>query len=613
MTTAHRGLIGIAGLLGALQGCFNPSPPAGALCAEDGWCPSSQRCDSFTWTCVSAGTPDAGTPWVDSGWPPWPPPDSAVPWPDAGRLVGIENALISYGPVDIEIPQVLITYVKPSIEGDFAGFFVQSAPEGPALFVGVDPNLSGTRLAVGDRVSFRVLEMSDIAGLPMAAFIDSVVIHRRGEDARTLLQDITYIGDITYNPYLYAAELVSVAFAIEADVAPDGSGFVTGQVATGGISGDARLRLRMPESLQDVAALEPGCALTLSATPLWRYWDESHLLAYTLADLRQVDCPAPRIVDVTAETSTQVRIVLSRGLNASSVRPDGAQFVFDNGVTATAATVDGRVVTVTTTPQADGQLHTLTIAASVQDVFGKGMAAPGNSFQFVGARTRAGVRINELKANITPGCDLVELRITQDGNLSGFELRVQGGTVLTFGDVRVARNDLVVVHFDSLDAACNRNGSGNETQSVNEQPRSTFSSNFDTAYDWYTFNQGPVVGAGVLAVRDDQGRVLDAVLVTTSNLLQDTNIQTEDAALEVSSAGEWQTQGGGVPPTGFVDAAFHQNAVTGIDADPVNISTGTLDGKRSVQRSGNADSHRAGDWATAAHSFGLPNAGQTPL
>jgi hypothetical protein len=614
MTTAHRGLIGIASLLWALHGCFNPSPPAGVVCAPDGWCPSGQRCDPFIWQCVpNRGNLDAGTPWTDASWP-WPPSDAFIPWPDAGLRVGIGEALISYGPVNIQIPQVLVTYVKPASLFEIPGFFVQSETSGPALFVGVDPDLGGTRLAVGDRVSFHISEMSDTSGMPMALFIDSVVIHARGQSTSDLIQDVTGASDLAFNAYLYAAELVSARFRIDGSmIGDDFGGFQSGQIATDAISEDTTMRMRVPNELQDAAGLERDCTLGVAGTPVWRYYFDTFLTAYSLAELKDVDCPAPQIIGIRADTSTEVLIELNRALDPATVASNGSQFVFQGGITATAAVVSGRFVTLTTTQQQEQVFYSMTVDQSVRDIFGKSFT-PGTTTGFQGGRTRAGVRINEIKVNIVPGCDLVELRVVQPGNLSGFDLRVQNSTVLTFDSMSVERNDLVVVHFDSNDAACRRAGSANEIQAPDQQPRSTYPANFDTAFDWYTSGQGPAAGGSVMAVRDDQDRILDAVLLT-DNSSQTTPPQTANAAELVRLAGEWQTRDGDVPPAGFVGAVFHDNAVAGIDADPVNVSAGfgALDGARSVQRNGNGDNDHAGDWTTAVHSFGAANPGQTPL
>jgi hypothetical protein len=608
MTTAHRGLIGIAGLFWALQGCFNPSPPAGVLCAPDGWCPEGQTCDPVTWMCVAGETRDAGTPWPDAIWP-WPPPDAQ----DGGQLTGIEAALNSKGAVNILIPQVLVTYVKPASPWETAGFFVQDEQSGPALFVGVDPDLDGARLEVGDRVSFRLLEMSDIYGLPMGTYIDNVVIHGRGESVSPLIQDVTSDQNFSFNSSLYAAELIRMSFVITSDFFSDGSGFAFFEIQPE-LGFNGWLRLRIPETLQDVVGFEYDCSVQVAPTPLWRYYDETHVLAYEIDEFDDVYCAPARIVAATAVTGTEVRIELNRALDEGTVVPDGQQFVFTNGLTATSVTVSGRVVIVTTTQQADGQAYAVSIDPSVRDIFGVPMQE-GNSYPFAGGRTRADVRINEVKTNIVPGCDLVELRVVQPGNLFGFDLRVQNSTALTFtSELLVERNDIVVVHFDSNDGVCRRFTTSNETQAPNEQPRSDHPTNFDTAYDWYVPNQGPAAGPSVLVVRDDEDRILDAVLLTDS-LMQGTAEQTENAAALVVSANQWQSPNGGVPPGGFVDAAFHEAAASGVDLDPANVVGGfdALDGLRSVQRNGNADTDRRGDWTAAEHTFGAPNAGQSPL
>jgi hypothetical protein len=613
MTTAHRGLIGIAGLLWGLQGCFNPAPPAGAICAGDGWCPSGQYCDQVIWRCLPGSPGDAGTPWGPDAFWPWPPFDAGVP--DAARGEGIEAALGSLGPVDILIPEVLITYVKPAAgENEPAGFFVQGEPEGPALFVGVDVNLGSARLAAGDRVSFRIGYMDDLYGVPMAQNIADVVLHERGQDTSALLQDVTDVVDVAYSPQLYTSELVRAAFTVDGNMYADGLGFVTAQVWTDVVYGEDWFRVRLPEALeQDVIGLEGGCLLYLAGSPLWRSYDQVLFLVHSMSDLAAVDCPEPYISLITVESGTQLRIELNRALDPASVAPDGSQFTFDDDLQATSAVVSGRFLTLTTTPQNPGQLYTLEVASSVNDVFGKSLPA-GNGFVFEGGRSRASVHINELKLNIVPGCDLVELRVVSPGSMAGYDLRSQNTTVLTFGDLQVDTNDLVMVHFDATDASCRRAGSLNETAAPGEQPRSDFPANFDTAYDWYTNYQGPAVAPGVLALRDDQDRIIDAVLVTDSSS-QDTTLQTESAAELVVLADEWHTPSGTVPPDGFVDAAFHDNAVPGVDVDEVSVTQGfgALDGARSLQRSRNADNDHAGDWTTAVHSFGAVNAGQSPF
>lgn len=614
MTTAHRGLIGIAGLFWGLQGCFNPAPPVGTTCAPDGWCPSGQYCDLSTFLCMPSDGLDAAQPWWPDGGTPWPPFDAAEPWPDAGPLVGIEAALNSYGPVDILIPDVLITYVKPGNDYEPPGFFVQENSEGPALFVGGEVDRVGARLAVGDRISFRIGNMLYLYDTPMAESISDIVIHARGEDTSALVQDVTNTTYVAYSAHLYTSELVSVAFLIDGTFMPDGLGFVTATISTDSVYGEPWFRVRVPEDLQqDVLGLEPGCMVHLQATPVWRYYEQVQFLIQDTSVYWGVFCPETDIVSATAESATELRLELSRAIDPATVAPDGSQFTFDGGLQATSAVVSGRFITVTTTPQNEGQRYAIAIKHDLQDVFGRSVRDAG--WSFTGERSRPLVRINEIKLNIEPGCDLVELRAVTAGSLAEYNLRSQTTTVLSFSNLVVNPGDLVVVHFDGNDGSCRRNGSVNELTSPAEQPRSEFPANFDTAYDWYTNFQGPAHTPGVLALRDDQDRILDAILFKDSTSTY-TAVPTESAAELVSLAGEWVTPAGTVPPGGFVEAAFLDNAVPGADIDEVNVAIGgfdELEGARSIQRRDNADSNHAGDWTTAVQTFGVANTGQSPF
>lgn len=613
MTTAHRGIIAIAGLLLALPGCFDPSPPAGVLCAPDGWCPSPQRCDTFTWMCVGGGPEiDAGSPWIDAWIPPWPPPDAWVPpWPDGGTSgTGIELARQSYGPVDIRIVRALVTYIKPESELDPGGFFVQEQFEGPALFVALIPNFGGTRLAVGDVVSFRIFEMGEVYGAPSAMFIDNIVIHERGRDVGTLVQEVSST-DLVTNIYSYHSELVSASVLIESDMQFDATDTLSAQVSTDAVIFNESLRVRVPTTLQDVVGLEYGCRLRVAATPVWTDYLNIYFLLHAASDLVDVDCPPAGVSNLTAEIGTELRIEFNRALDPSTVAPDGSQFTFDNGLAATSAAVSGRVVTVTTTPQVQGQSYTLTIAAGVRDIFGRDVGPV--SYSFDGGRSRADVRINEVKLNVFPGCALVELRVVEPGNLLGYDLRFNSSIARTFGSLEVRRDDLVVVHFGGTSGICRRSGSGDETLAPDELPRSMYASNFDGAFDWYASRVG-TIEPSVLYIRDDQDRILDAVMLT-DGVSQTTEAPLVNAAALVAQANQWFDESGSLPTDGFVDGVFHLNAVSGIDVDGVSVILGfeELDGKRSIQRTGNDDNDHKGDWGTAVHSFGALNPGQSPL
>ena len=67
--------------------------------------------------------------------------------------------------------------------------------------------------------------------------------------------------------------------------------------------------------------------------------------------------------------------------------------------------------------------------------------------------------INELKANITGNCDLVELRVIEGGSMLNITLKERLNDILTFPDFPVAKDDIIVVHFnfDGEDETCNPN------------------------------------------------------------------------------------------------------------------------------------------------------------
>lgn len=617
MNTARRSLTGIPGiaslgvLLGALSGCFNPTPPANVLCAPDGWCPSGQTCDPNRWQCVSDGEiPDAGG-WID-GWP-WPPPDSYYPFPDAGAGEGIAAALAApWGPVYISIKQVLVTYVRPTLGFEPEGFFVQNDLSGPAMFVSVSPSFSGVRLTAGDRVSFSVYEMGGLYDNPVALSVGELVVHGRGNDVSSMVMDVNTAFDLTFNGPSYNGEVVRANLFVQGDFYDDGFGFLVAQVATEGVFDDWALVVRLPVPLQEQVGIEIGCTFGVDGVPLWRYWSETIFPIQDFSELRDVSCPQPEFRTATADTNTTVRLELSRSLDPETVQADGSQFTIDD-LQVTAAALDGRFVTLTTTPQTVGQFYTVRMATSVRDIFGSSVAA-SNRATFEGAASRARVRINELKANIVPSCDLLELRVTEGGTLNDVRITEKGATIYTFRNLQVVPNDVIVIHFNGFSTQCNPGRSPNETQAASQHPRVVFGANFDTAYDIYLSAVGLETTPHTIGAHDHLGRLRDIVLVTGS-LAFAPDTESEDEAALAAEAGEWRTQNGSVPSGGFRGDTFSAHAAAGLEVGEVSIVTGwsALDGQPSVQRSSNADSNHRGDWTTAPHSFGLLNAGQSPL
>ena len=219
------------------------------------------------------------------------------------------------------------------------------------------------------------------------------------------------------------------------------------------------------------------------------------------------------------------------------------------------------------------------------------------------------VRVNEINANITGGCDLVELRVVSGGSLAGFELRERTSTVLTFPlGFNVATNDLIVVHFDSGDTACTGGGAApaDEVLTPADQPALTFPTNYDGAFDFYSSDSGITSTDNVIWLRDPAGVVVEAVLIS-DDATGTAAGSSESAAADVAMAGEWTMVGGGVPAGGFVDDDFNAHAVQDSNA------TGSSASGESLQRNDDDDMNDRDDWIQGAQSFGAFNTGQSPF
>jgi len=217
-------------------------------------------------------------------------------------------------------------------------------------------------------------------------------------------------------------------------------------------------------------------------------------------------------------------------------------------------------------------------------------------------QTPAVVRINEFNANISGGCDLVELHVVAGGSMDGFELWERTASVLTFANLSVQTGDFVVVHLNS--AGCNASGSGNETASPAEYPNATHPQNIDIAYDWYSTDSGLASTDNVLTLYDHTGTVVDAVLASDAPTGTATSSSEAQAAV-VAAAGHWMMVGGGVPPGGFVDDDFNAHAVQDLN------NTGTDSFGTSIQRNTSVDTETKADWTDQFNAtWGSLNPGQ---
>ena len=77
---------------------------------------------------------------------------------------------------DLPVHGVYVTYTKPPLGADVAGFFVQATAAGPAIFVAVDPTTLPTPVKVGDMVDFEVNAVATQSGLKAAIGISTPLV-----------------------------------------------------------------------------------------------------------------------------------------------------------------------------------------------------------------------------------------------------------------------------------------------------------------------------------------------------------------------------------------------------------------------------------------------------
>jgi Big-like domain-containing protein len=547
--------------------------------------------------------------------PPIDGPQNDMPVDNPPGNDGIADARAAADGTGLTLPikQVVVTYLKPqigSLTNDPAGFTIQAQHDGPALFIAVDPATLTPPAAVGDTVSFTITEMTTTGGQRRAAALSDFVQNATGANVGALAQDVSAATDLVSAQDNYDSELVTVTGTLMDAFAPSGGGFQKSTLATTGITGDLNLQMRAPSAVIDAIDMVPTCGITATNVTVGKFNLATQIGAYRDTDITLTGCPAPVVASAVATSATEVKITFSRHVKSTSVNANGGQFTFDNGLTASAATVNAdRTVTVTTSNQTVGTNYKVTVANTVTDLQGSAVAGTVDA-TFPGFVAQAVVRINELNANIGNGCDLIELRVVASGSMTGFKLFERNGVVsgnnelnFTFPTFTVQKNDIIVVHTNSGNATCNPGSATAETTSVTDQPKATFGANFDTAFDFYSIDNGLTATTNVFTLFDATGAIVDAVFVT--DITDAAAAATLSAAGVVGTANQWQPAQATYSVADFLAAA----------ADDLN-ATGTAVTGNSIQRLNDADTNAKADWTTgagAAPTFGLINVGQTPL
>jgi hypothetical protein len=296
---------------------------------------------------------------------------------------------VDSGTLDAPLPieGAYVTYLKPNVpdSGTESGFFLQAEPEGPAMFVN-DATAFAT-VKVGDRVNLTVTAKKLITGVRAAETVTRLIKLSEKHPVQNLatatppglLVDRTGTTDLVTKLGDYESELMSLTGTVASGSSAAGGGHTSMQITTTGIPApNTNFRLRLPTPLATELDMSPGCIFTLKG-PMWRFNAQAQPTAYSSSDITVASCPAPTVVSAVPPTPTRVLVNFTRTLNPETITDPATQFTFDNGLTATAATVNGPQVVLTTSNQVAGTTYTLTVANTVKDKRNAAVATPNTA------------------------------------------------------------------------------------------------------------------------------------------------------------------------------------------------------------------------------------------
>lgn len=363
----------------------------------------------------------------------------------------------------IAIDDAIVTYVRPMIGSDPAGFFVQSDATGPALFVAIDPATLTPVLAAGDTIDFSVTTTSVVGGMLHVTAIESLTRSATGADLMPLVQNVTAATDLVSATDDYESEYVFANVVLAGDDGFGGGGHRSFPVDTTGITGDANLQLRVPDAFVADLALEAGCEVAVGPAPLWRFanatTNRAQLMGYRESDLVVTSCPLPEVVDAVATSPTTVVVSFSRPLDPTTVGAEDFAFTGGAGLTASAVVVseDGRSVTVTVGVMVPRMSYTVTVTGVEDAITGDGIDTAANTATFnalgdevapsVGEVIFSEITYNAL-GSTEANAEWVELHNTAAVARQLLGCRLTGGgagDTVTFTDVVIAAGDYLVV------------------------------------------------------------------------------------------------------------------------------------------------------------------------
>jgi hypothetical protein len=524
----------------------------------------------------------------------------------------------------VVIENAFVTYLKPGIgdpqAGDTAGFFLQALHNGPAMFVAADP---GT-LQVGDRITLTIGEKYQFpTGKSFAARnVSGITVVSSGHPVQNLHSatpaglavDVTTASDLVTNVEGYFGKIIRMTGTLNTAVIGAGGGHSAADAKTTGMSTGTLPRLRVPTTFANQYELVLGCAFTLDVGVMWKFTNTANPpvttaqpSAYSLADFSALSCPTPKLVSVFAGSLTRVALTFDRTIDPASVLPTGEQFTFNNGLTASAAQVNGKQIILTTSEQTAGTSYTVTIASTVKDFLGGGVQNPGNTGTFKGYRTPAVLLLNEVQPSMPSGADLIELLVVTAGVVEGFTLQqdVNSPVLLaTLPDATVAAGDIIVVHL-------NTPGMTNETTAKDQHPQSGTATNYDTAWDFQGGTTGITFSNRLLVIKDVVGNIQDAVPFVKKDLT--TAPGAFPANLQVlQNAGLWSPADCAGNPCTYNTTPTAQDVSADWTTVPTANVTKLSNTVRRVSTNNPPVPGNKDNWLVGPQSLGAPNPAPAP-
>ena len=212
--------------------------------------------------------------------------DSAI---EDDGIASVRAAAVGEHDPAFAVRNVTVTYIRPEVGVDPAGFFVQTRREGPALFVAVDPDSLRPEPEVGDVVDFDVTQTGEEFGQHRVLSIENYVRDTTGTDITPLIQDVSAETHLVPNLDNFESELITTTGLLSGSVVAAAAGSYRIQFVSDGEL-DERLQFRAPLAIYVNNKLRDGCRVRVTA-PLWRFNDSAQVQPVVDADISEISCP----------------------------------------------------------------------------------------------------------------------------------------------------------------------------------------------------------------------------------------------------------------------------------------------------------------------------------